>query len=138
MGVYLRMSKERTSLTLDPEVANFLRQDHVNASGLVNKLVQQHMNGGAGEDLIREFRIQQLESELNQIQTQEEQKRKELEKLQEIDSEKSQEQREALEEAKEALKHTPRDPENPAIKKQADKLGMDPEDLVDELAGDGE
>ncbi len=132
------MSKERTSLSLDPEVAQFLKQDHVNASGLVNKLVKQHMNGGAGEDLIREFRIQQLESELNQIQTREEQKREELQKLKEIDSEKTQEQKEALEEAKEALSTTPRDPENPAIQTKAEELGMSPEELVDELRGDDE
>jgi len=55
--------KERVSASVDPEVAAYLKQDHVNASGLINDLVSRHMNGGATDELLREFRIQQLEEE---------------------------------------------------------------------------
>lgn len=130
------MSKERTSLSLDPSVAQFLKQNHVNASGLVNKLVQQYMNGGAGEDIIREFRIQQLESEVDELQSREEQKRQELQKLKSIDSKKTEEQEVALEEAKETLSSTPRDPDNIAIQTKADELDITPEELVEELQRD--
>lgn len=132
------MSKERTSLSLDPEVAQFLQQDHVNASGLVNKLVKQYMGGGAGEDMIRQFRIEQLEGELNELQAQEEQKRKQLQQLKEVSQQKTEEQKQALEEAKDALQGTPKEPDNPAIKNWASDLGMSPEELIDELEGDGE
>lgn len=57
------MSKENISASVDPEVAEYLSQDHVNASGLINDLVKRHMNGGSTDDLLREFRIQQLEDE---------------------------------------------------------------------------
>jgi cell division FtsZ-interacting protein ZapD len=138
MGVLLGMSKERSTFSLDPEVNEFLQQDHVNASGLVNKLVKQHMNGGADEDILREFRIQQLESELNQIESQQEQKRKELEKLRQIDQNKSEEQQQQLEEARDELAETPKDPENPAIQNWAEKLGLTAAELIDELEGDNE
>lgn len=130
------MSKERTSLSLDPDVAQFLKQDHVNASGLVNKLVKQHMNGGAGEDIIREFRMNQLESELNQLQSQEEQKRKELEKLRELEREKKLELEEELTDARDAIEALPDDrahPDNEAVKVQAEKVDMDPSELLREL-----
>jgi cell division FtsZ-interacting protein ZapD len=136
MGVLWRMSKERSTFSLDPEVNEFLQQDHVNASGLVNKLVKQHMNGGADEDILREFRIQQLKSELNQIESQKEQKRKELEKLQEIDQSKSEERQHELEKAREELAQTPKDPENPAIQNWAEKLGISAEELIEEITGD--
>ena len=129
------MSKERTSLSLDPEVAQFLQQDHVNASGLVNKLVKQYMSGGAGEAMVRQMRIDQLESELNELQAREEQKRRELQNLKEIDEEKTAEQKQALSEAKEALQDTPKEPDNPAIQNWAQDLGMTPEELIDELEG---
>ena len=130
------MSKERTSLSLDPEVAQFLKQEHVNASGLVNQLVKQHMNGGAGEDIIRQFRIQQLESELDQIQSQEEQKRQELQKLREIDQEKEEERHNALEQVRPKIEKIPeesRSPDNPAVQTQADKVGLEPAELLREL-----
>lgn len=55
--------KERVSASVDPEVSAYLSQDHVNASGLINDLVTRHMNGGASDELLREFRMQQLEDE---------------------------------------------------------------------------
>jgi hypothetical protein len=37
------MSKQRQTFTLDEHVAEFLRQPHVNGSGLVNQLVLKYM-----------------------------------------------------------------------------------------------
>jgi len=37
------MSKERQTFTLDEHVAEYLRQPHVNGSGLVNELVLKYM-----------------------------------------------------------------------------------------------
>ena len=37
------MSKERQTFTLDDHVAEYLRQPHVNGSGLVNALVMKYM-----------------------------------------------------------------------------------------------
>jgi len=77
------MSKQRTSVSLEPEVAEYLQRDAVNASGLVNKLVKEHMAGGRTEDEILEFRIKQVESEVGDLSDRLERKREEYEKLQE-------------------------------------------------------
>jgi len=37
------MSKQRQTFTLDDHVAEYLRQPHVNGSGLVNQLVLKYM-----------------------------------------------------------------------------------------------
>jgi hypothetical protein len=37
------MKKERVTVTVHPEVRAYLQQRHINASGLVNKLVRMHM-----------------------------------------------------------------------------------------------
>lgn len=133
------MSKDRTSLSLDPEVADYLRQDHVNASGLVNNLVKKHMAGGVSQDVIREFRIQQVESELDEIEGKRERKEAELRKLKEINEDKRDLKQSKLDEAREALKDTPKDPENPAVENWAEEVGVSPSQLVEELSeGDGE
>ena len=128
------MSKERTSLSLDPEVAEYLRQDHVNASGLVNSLVEKHMNGGASEDMIREFRIRQVESELNNLEEQAQRKEEELDKLKEIDEERQDEISEIIEEAQKALSRIPNPTiDNPAVKNWAEKCDMEPAELLREI-----
>ena len=128
------MTKKRTSLSLDPEVADYLSQEHVNASGLVNSLVKKHMNGGASEDMIRQFRIKQVQSELESIESQAQQKREELEKLQEIDEERQEEQQQKIKDAEEALSRIPNlTVDNPAVETWAEKCDMEPSELLDEV-----
>ena len=75
------MSKQRRTVSLDRVVDDYLAREGVNASELVNKLVKQHMNGGATDDEIREFRIKQLESEYEDLASR---TRRKLEELNEI------------------------------------------------------
>jgi len=75
------MSKERTSLSLDPEVASFLRQDRVNASGLVNTLVKQYINGTDTDRQMVKLRLQQVESELTDLTDRVENKQNERDRL---------------------------------------------------------
>ena len=127
------MSKERRAVSLDPEVDAFLAREEVNASGLVNDLVRRHMNGDTGTDALRELRREQLKSEIESYEKQAEQKREELETLNKVESEAEQEQAAKLQDAIERCEGLPRDPDNPGIKTQAAKVGMDPEEFVDEL-----
>jgi hypothetical protein len=39
------MKKDRVTVTVHPQVKEYLQQSHVNASGLVDKLVSMHMRG---------------------------------------------------------------------------------------------
>ena len=127
------MGKERRAVSLDPEVDAYLAREEVNASGLVNDLVKRHMNGDAGTDALRELRRKQLKSEIESYEKQAEQKRDELETLNKVESEAEQEQEAKLQAAIEKCEGLPRDPDNPAIETQAAKVGMDPEEFVDEL-----
>lgn len=126
------MSKQNISATVDEDVAGYLSQDHVNASGLINQLVKRHMNG-ENEELLREFRRKQLEEEAEELASRAERKRKEAEKLAEVAEKKQLERQSELEEVAEELAGVERDPENPAVKAQAAKLGVEPEDLLAEL-----
>lgn len=127
------MSKERRAVSLDPEVDAFLARDEVNASGLVNDLVKRHMNGDAGEEALRELRREQLQSEIESLEADAERKREELETINEVESEAEAEREATLQEAIDKCDGVPRDPENPAIQTQAAKVGMEPEEFVDEL-----
>jgi len=136
------MSKERRTVTLEKDIDDYLAQDHVNASGLVNDLVKRHMNGDSSDGAIREFRIQQLKEEANEYASRAERKRSEAERLKQAASEEKREKQADIQEAVEQLSDAPRDPTNPAVKMQARRVGVEPEELVgrmgdkDETSGD--
>lgn len=127
------MSKQRRAVSLDPEVDAYLGREEVNASGLVNDLVKRHMNGTDGEKALRELRKKQIRSELESLETRAEQKREELQTIDAVEAEREDEREAKLQDAIDACSELPRDPENPGIKKQAERVGMDPEAFVDEL-----
>lgn len=129
------MSKQRRAVTLEPEVDEYLSQEHINASGLVNDLVKRHMNGEDSKAAIREFRINQLEDEAEEYDGIAERKRERAERLREVAEQEQSERKQAVQEVIDDLvaKDVPRDPDNPAIKTQADNLDMEPTELLDEL-----
>jgi protein subunit release factor A len=129
------MSKQRRAVTLEPEVDEYLSQEHINASGLVNDLVKRHMNGEDTEAAIREFRINQLEDEAEEYAGIAERKRERADKLREVAEEKKAERDKKVSEVVNDLAENdvPRDPDNEAIKTSAKKLDMTPEELLDEL-----
>jgi len=129
------MSKQRRAVTLEPEVDEYLSQEHINASGLVNDLVKRHMSGDDTEAAIREFRINQLEDEAEEYAGIAERKRERAERLREVAEQEQSERKQAVQEVVDDLvnKDVPRDPDNPAIKTQADNLDMEPTELLDEL-----
>ena len=128
------MSKERRAVTLEPEVDEYLAQPHVNASGLVNDLVKRHMNGDDTGAAIREFRIRQLEEEAEEYENRAERKLEEAERLKAAEAAKEEEREDQIESAAESLPEKIRDPDNPAVETQAAKVGMEPDELLAELA----
>jgi len=129
------MSKERISATVDEDVHAYINQDHINTSGLVNELIREYMNAGGDKDAISQFRIRQLEDEAEDLSERAERKREKIEKLKEQqstrESEKLSEQREQI---LQAAAKIPADPEHPFIVENAEKLGIDTEDLAREIA----
>jgi len=97
------MSKERVSASVDPEVAAFLSREDVNGSGLINKLVREHMNGGVSEDYLRKLREEQVQSEIESLNTRMEKKKDELLRIRDAEAEQEQAKQDAIDERLEAL-----------------------------------
>lgn len=127
------MSKERRTVSLEPEVEAYLSRDGVNASELVNSLVKKSMNGTATEDALKELRKQQIRSEIEELQSRMQNRREELETIQELEAEQEQRQEAELQDAIDEAGPLPNDPDNPGIKKLAERVDMTPEAFVDEL-----
>jgi flagellar capping protein FliD len=127
--------KQRVSASVDEPIANYLQQDVVNASGLINKLVRQYLDGNGGEDQMVQLRIDQVQSEIESLETRLSQKRTQLENLEERYENAQEEQLNQLQQAAEAL-----DPEdlyegNQTVQWWASELGMNEQQLIDELEG---
>jgi septal ring factor EnvC (AmiA/AmiB activator) len=81
-------------------------------------------------------KISLIESERNERERELEEERQELEALQtkhDALEEKEQEQEEKLQDALDTIEDAPRNPENPAVKHQAQKVELKPEQLLAEL-----
>lgn len=122
-----------TSFSADDDVKTYLERDSINASGLVNDLVRMHMNGGGDSKQMREFRIQQLQSEIESLESKLENKREQLDRLMEQDEKYESKRERDLEEALGLLETVDWEVGNPAIEKQARELDMSQEELIERL-----
>lgn len=127
------MTKERRTMSLDREVDDYLASDGVNASQLVNRLVKNHVSSGGDERAMLELRREQLESEVADLTSRLETKQAELSRVNERLGNVQDDREDLLAEVRDTLRDTPRDPANAAIRTQADRLDMTPQELVDEL-----
>lgn len=132
------MSKERRTVSLDPEVDEHLAKDGVNASELVNSLVKSHADAGGNERAMLELREQQLESELADLESRTERKRQELQQVRDRLDETRDEREQIVTEARNTLTRIPDDPENEAIQNWAEKAGMSPEAFLQAVSEDGQ
>jgi len=125
--------KENISATVDPEVDAYLSRQDVNASGLINKLVQNHMSGnGSNKDLL-EFRKQQLEKKEGRLAERLEDTRSELSFVNKQLEEHETEQQNVLQEAAETLsRHQLHEDSNP-VEFWADKAEMDISEFLSEM-----
>lgn len=130
------MGRKPTSINLEEDHRRWMEEENINRSEFVNDLISRYReNDGRMEDVIRQYQIQQLRSEIEAERSKVESKEQRLERLLEEQEEQSHQKQAELSEAKEALENAPRDPTNPAIKNWADQLGMTPKQLIDELDG---
>lgn len=127
------MSKKRRSVSLEPDVHDYLSREEVNASALVNELVRRHMEGGMEDTAVLRLRKEQVESEVDHLKARTENKIDELEQLEnKLESCQNQQQKE-LEEVRDILDDVPHEPTNPAVQTQAEKVDMTPEELLEAL-----
>lgn len=128
------MSKERRTVTLDEEVDEYLGSEGVNASELVNRLVKSHLSSGGGKRAMLELRAEQLESELSELNGRVDTKESELAQVRGRLGDVRDERQDVVDEAREKLSNTPLKPENPAVRRWAEKAGMDVEAFIREIS----
>jgi len=135
------MSKKRTSLSLDPEVADYLQQDRVNASGLVNNLVKQYMEG-ADQKAMQELRKRQLREEYESLVDRARRKYERYEQLDETIPSEEEERQSRLEEAAKRVATTETNTfgttiaDGDQLKQVARNYNVDPDELRKEVLPD--
>jgi hypothetical protein len=97
------MPKKNISASVDEDVETFLSQEHVNCSGLINKLVKQHMNAGMTDNQIRKFRERQVQSEIEMLESQLQTKESELKTIKDAVEETTERETEAIDRRLESL-----------------------------------
>lgn len=128
-------NKETRTVTVDPEVDDYLAQKEVNASGLVNDLVSEYMHGSKADVAALDLQIQHKENRIDELDTQLQRVENEKEELQQLRNEIKEEQLTRWEEAAMALEGTPKEVGNPAVENWASKLGVPEETLLEKING---
>lgn len=127
------MSKERKSVTLDPEVAAYLDSNCRNASQTVNKLVKMEM----GEDVVNEQLLKmRMEMEKDRYESAAQKAKGHLERYNQLEkqwAEHKSRQQKQLTQAYETLESVPWEEDNTAIQKWAEKVGKTPRELIKQL-----
>lgn len=129
--------KVSTSVNLTGKNREYLDREVNNRSAFINDLIEAHRQGKSDiDEAIARYRREQLEHELREVQSRKREIQNQLDVInQKVQKEEARKQ-EQLAEAKETLADVPRDPENPAVENWADKIGITPEELLEELYGD--
>lgn len=135
------MTRTPTSVNLEDDHAEWMDGENINRSEFINKLIGQYRdNEGRVEEAIQEFRAEQLLEEADDLESdgeskirKAERKRKKAQEFLEA-SESAHERTVAeLDEAREHLENVPLEPANPAVKNWAEKVGMTPSELIEQL-----
>jgi len=124
------VSKNNISATVDDDVYEFVQQDHINTSGLVNQCLKQYMNTGGDVSAVRDLRIQQLMDEAEEYDTLAEKKREQAEELQEAyERAEAEDTEERRQEVIDNAENIPADPSHPHFV-EAEGVDMTPEELA--------
>jgi len=127
--------KKRKSITFDEDNYEFL-SNHDNASALVRDLVEQYRTDGNREKAALKLRQEQKQRELESARDEVKRVENDLKEITELLQEVEEVEADQWDEAVEALSNAPKEPDNPAIENWADKLGVTPTQLIEELDED--
>jgi len=129
------VSKKRISATLEDDVYQFVQQEHINTSGLINRCLKEYMNTGGDVSAVRDLRIRQLKDEADELESRADTKRQRAKELRgELEAAKDDEQTAELDAVLQRAEYIPPDPEHPFVQENATELGIEPTDLADEIA----
>lgn len=132
------MGKKVTSVSIDEELSKRLKHDeHVNASGLFNQFLKEYYSTGSADGL--DFRLIQVEQEIEKKCDELERLKKERDRLREAKEQREEERDPELDQTVEQLRSIPEGklgPKNPAVVQQAQNLGMSPQQLMNKIRAD--
>lgn len=120
------MTKDVISASVDEDVSDYVSQDHINTSGLVNRLLRMHMEGDDVDTAIRQLRREQVKAELESLETQRKQKKAELARLTELDDAAG----EISDDELAKIRQVPKDEEHPMIQEIAERYDMTPAEAI--------
>jgi len=126
------MSDHTVSFKVDDELFNYLQKKH-NKSAYLRELVKADMRDDSGNLVGLQMQIETLEQQAQSHAEKEEMFQQRAEELKEVLDQSKENTQRGLQEAKENLTGVDRDPTNPAIQRWAEKIGMSPEQLCEEL-----
>jgi len=127
------MSKKNISATVDPEIAEFVGRSDVNTSGLVNRLLKQHMSGETGREQMLQLRIDQVEGEIESLESRIETKREKLQRLESQLDEMKEETDDVLDQAAEALEYSDFENRTQPVDYWMDEAGLSFNELQSEV-----
>jgi len=128
--------KERTSITIDKDVYEYLSQSEVNQSGLINELVKEYKDNQNRQVAALELRYNHLIDEGEDLQDRAEDKFEKAAEVKELLEEAKGKDSKQLQEAIDALGSIPEEklePDNPAVQNWAAKLNMDEGSLIEKV-----
>jgi len=129
------MSKDRRTVSLEPEVNEYLKTEGVNASQLINRLVKNHESSGGDKRGMLELRAEQLRSDINELEGRIDTKRSELERVEGELDDLSSERDDRVDTAREALEGETIREENPKAAFWMDELDVTADELCDLVGG---
>lgn len=122
----------RITINFDPDQYRYLKKKD-NTSAHVRRLVESDMKGQDTDLVGLEVQIQTLEQQAQHAAEQEEMYQSRAEELRDLRNQMGEKESIKLSEAKKNLEDTPKEPNNPAIQRWAEKLSLTPRELCQEL-----
>jgi len=125
--------KKRTSISIDEDVYQYLQQSDVNGSGLINELVREYKSSDDRQVAALKLQYEQLINDAKELEERAQRKRDNAADVKQLLEDARGQEDELLIEARAALKFSPDDPDDPAVQKWAEKVGVEPTELLDLL-----
>lgn len=128
-----------TSVNLRDDHKEWMDSEDINRSGFINNLIEEYRKSeGRMDDVIRNYQIQQLRADIEAEKSKIDSKERRLSELVTEQQERSNKLGSELDDARTALKDTPKDPNNPAIEKWANDLGMTTTELIEKIENESD
>lgn len=126
--------KKRTSISIDRDVFQFLKQSEINQSGLINELVKEYRDSDNRQLAALELRYEHMMAEAEDLQERADRKYEEAAEVKQLIEDAEDTRSQELEKAAEVvgnIQPRKRSPDNEAVKRWAEKVSMKPSELLE-------